>query len=237
MEVIDKYIPITQEEIDSDYEQIKEYHKKYLQFYKIGLPAKGTCAAYQLIYLYHFLGTPIYKQAISDFVTAHCSDASGDQQTRHLGAQKGYCVIYNGDTYNGKKVKRGYYCLFTLEKPNPNWGEKQGARAVIVSTDEFDVLKKEYHNCCATCGAKEGEPHRYNGNIVKLQKGHCNPNLPLIAGNIIPQCQYCNQNVYKDDFIFTLEGRPQSINNPKYILKSTDAVQREMYKILKEKFG
>ena len=42
--------------------------------------------------------------------------------------------------------------------------------------------------------------------------------------------------IYKDDFIFTLEGRPQSINNPRYILKSSEKVQLAMYEILKEKF-
>lgn len=237
MELIDKYISLTEEEIANDYIKIKEYHQKYLQSYGIVMPAENTNAAYQLIYLFHFLGKSIHKDVISNFVLSQNPNASGDQQIRHLGAQKGYCVIYNGDTYNGEKIKRGYYCLFTLEKPNPSWISKQNARAISVTTSDFDIIKKNYNNCCATCGAKEGTVHRYSGQIVKLQKGHCNPNLPLEKGNIIPQCQYCNQNIYKDDFIFTTEGRPQSINNPKYILKSSDIVQKAMYEILKEKFG
>jgi len=236
MELIDKYIPLTKEEIINDYIKIKEYHQKYLQSYGIIMPAENTNAAYQLIYLYHFLGKAIHKDVISNFVLSQNPKASGDQQVRHLGAQKGYCVIYNGEVYNGEKVKKGYYCLFTLEKPNPAWINKQEARAISITTDDFELLKKNYNNCCATCGAKEGSIHRYSGQKVKLQKGHCNPNLPLKSGNIIPQCQYCNQNIYKDDFIFTLEGRPQSINNPKYILKSSEKVQLAMYEILKEKF-
>lgn len=237
MNVIDTYIPLTSQEIQNDYQQIKKLHQKYLSSYGIILPTEGTNAAYQLIYLFHFLGRSIHKDAISSFVLSQNPNASGDQQVRHLGAQKGYCVIYNGASYEGHKVKRGYYCLFTLEKPNPTWEDRQDARAIAITTSDFDILKKNYRNCCATCGAKEGTLHPYSGQIVQLQKGHCNPNLPLESGNIIPQCQYCNQNIYKDDFIFTLEGRPQSINNPRYILKSTDAVQLEMYKLLKVKFG
>ena len=237
MEQINQYIPLSNEEIKNDYNIIKQYHKNFLKKYGITLPAENTNAAYQLIYLFHFMGKPVHKDAISAFVQAQNPNASGDQQVRHLGAQKGFCVIYNGATYNGIKVNRGYYCLFTLEKPNPAWENKQDARAIAVSTNDFDTLKKNYNYCCATCGAKEGSIHRYTGRLVTLQKGHCNPNLPLEAGNIIPQCEYCNQNIYKNDFIFTLEGRPQSINNPRYILKSSESVQKEMLALLLEKFG
>lgn len=237
MKTIDKYIPLTKEDIQNDYNQIKLLYQQYLSKYNIILPAMGTNAAYQLIYLFHFLGCAVHKDVISTFVLSQNPEASGDQQVRHLGAQKGYCVIYNGASYEGNKVKRGYYCLFTLKKPNPAWEARQEARAITVATTDFEVIKQAYNYCCATCGAKEDTIHRYSGQIVKLQRGHCNPNLPLEENNIIPQCEYCNQNIYKDDFIFTLEGRPQCINNPKYILKSPITVQKEMLKILLEKFG
>lgn len=236
MEMIDTYIPLTDEEIKKDYEEIKKYHQQYLKPYDISLPAFKTNVAYQLIYLYHFQGKAVYKDVISAFVTEHNPKASGDQQVRHLGAQKGYCVFYNNDTYNGQTVKKKYYCLFTLEKPHPSWIAKQEARTIAVTTDDFTQLKENYNYRCATCGAEEGKIHPYTKQIVKLQKGHCDPNLPLKEGNIIPQCQYCNQNVYKDDFVFTLTGRPKCINNPSYILRSSESVQQKMYQILKAKY-
>lgn len=236
MEFIDTYRPLSAEEINTAYTNLTVLHNKYLRPMGIVLPAAHSNAMYQLIYLYHFQGMAIHKDAISAFVLSQNPNASGDQQVRHLGAQKGFCVIYNGGTYGGEKVKRGYYCLFTMEKPHPTWAARKYARSVAVETEDFEELKKNYDNCCATCGAREGSIHRYTGLPVKLQKGHCHPDKPLIAGNIIPQCEYCNQNVYKNDFIFTLEGRPESIYNPKYILKSDEEVQRQMYLLLKEKF-
>lgn len=236
MNKINKYVPLTDKEIENDYEKIQEEYNQYLKKYNITLPAKDTNAMFQLIYLYHFLGQSVHKDVISTFVCEHNPKASGDQQTRHLGAQKGFCVFYNGTEYNGQKVDRGYYCLFTLKEANPSWAERKEARSIIMNTTDFDIIKKTFNYCCATCGAKEGTKHRYTGKTVILQQGHCHPDKPLQIGNIIPQCDYCNQNVYKNDFIFTLEGRPQSIYNPNYILKSPIEVQEQMYKILKKKF-
>lgn len=237
MEHLTEFVSLTSEEIKNHYIQIKSLYEQHLKKYGIILPAEGTNAAYQLIYLFHFQGFALHKDMISNFVLSQNPSASGDQQIRHLGNQKGFYILSNGEYYQEEKVKRGWYCLINLIEPKPAWLTRQNARTTIVNTDDWTTLKEVYHNCCATCGAKEGLEHPYTHRITVLQKGHVNPNLPLEPGNIIPQCEYCNQNVYKNDFVFTLEGRPQSINNPTYILKSTEHVQKQMYEILKEKFG
>lgn len=81
------------------------------------------------------------------------------------------------------------------------------------------------------------KPHRYYDVITQLQKGHMNPNKSLEIDNVIPQCQICNQNLYKNDFIFNEFGTPVAVNNANFITKSTDEVQRQMYDLLKKKFG
>ena len=236
MKKIDTYIALSQEEIQHDYENIKQEYETYLKPHGLVLPGRATNAMYQLIYLYHFQGIPIHKDAISNFVISQNPKASGDQQIRHLGAQKGFYVLYNGATYNDIKVNRGYYCLITLKQPLPSWENRQNARSITASTSDFETLKKNFGYRCATCGEKEGTIHRYSGKVVVLQQGHCHPDKPLEAGNIIPQCEYCNQNVYKNDFIFTLEGRPHSIYNPNYVLKSDLATQKAIFNLLKQKF-
>ena len=70
--------------------------------------------------------------------------------------------------------------------------------------------------------------------MLNLQQGHINPNKELSLDNTIPQCEYCNQNIYKDDFVFTRDGYPNKINNPKYVLRSDKSVRKEMLEILKK---
>jgi hypothetical protein len=70
-----------------------------------------------------------------------------------------------------------------------------------------------------------------------LQKGHRDPNKPLEIGNIIPQCQFCNRDMYKDNFVFDEFGRPTAVNNPTYILRSTKQVKQAMLKLLQAELG
>jgi hypothetical protein len=61
------------------------------------------------------------------------------------------------------------------------------------------------------------------------------PNKPLVAGNIIPQCQICNR-AYKNYWVFDKKGRVIKLANPKIINRSDKKVQWEVYKILYKEF-
>lgn len=237
MEKIDQYIPLTDAEISKLWLDIMDHHREYLAQYNITLPKKDSNKMYWLVYLYKFQGKAVSKDVITAFVQEHKPNASGDQQVRHLSAQNGYYVLGKNGKYKGEKMPLGYYMLVDLTKPDPNWKDNEEKRSITLSTNDFDLLKKNFNFCCATCGGRENTTHPRTGKRITLQKGHMDPSKPLELGNIIPQCEYCNQNVYKNDFIFSPFGYPESIYNPNYILKSSENIQREMYKILKEKFG
>ena len=236
MKKIAEYVPLTEEEIKKCGEEIEKNYEIYLKPLGIKQISKGTNKYYQLIYLTHFLGFLVHKNVITAFVKEHNPSAGDDQQVRHLGTQNGYNVYNKGEEILGERVPSGFHCLLNLTEAKPSWIIKNKARSKILNENTFEAVKDKFDYCCATCGAKEGEIHRYTQKIVKLQQGHMDPNKPLEIGNIIPQCEYCNQNIYKNDFVFTEEGRPKKINNPKYILKSDEEVQKEMYLLLKSKF-
>jgi hypothetical protein len=79
-------------------------------------------------------------------------------------------------------------------------------RNLDINANDWDTLKSQYGNTCVNCGSKEGEPMRWNAyaNTV-LQQGHMDPRKPLVIGNIIPQCSFCNQQ-YKNKAIFNERG-------------------------------
>lgn len=237
MEFIKTYQKISEEDIIRINEEIEEQYERNLKQYGVILPAIDSYKRAQLIYLYYFKGKAVRKDAITNFVLSLYPDAGGDQQIRHLGAQDGFNLYYNNDLFLGEKVTRGYYLLDGLTHPKQAWLIKSNARNINLKTNDFNEIKKSFNYRCATCGAHENEPHRITGHMVKLQRGHINPNLPLQIGNVIPQCEYCNQNIYKNDFIFSPEGFPLKINNPNYIFHSDENVQKQMYELLKQKFN
>lgn len=236
MNKITNYIPLTNQEIEFCSEKIVKNYNTYLKPAGVKPISKGSNKFYQLIYLTYFQGFLVHKDVITTFVQEHNPSAGDDQQVRHLGAQMGYNVYNKGEEALNEKVPSGFHCLLNLTEAKPAWKIKNQARNKILKTNIFEAVKEKFNYCCATCGAKEGEIHRYTQKKVKLQQGHMDPNMPLEIGNIIPQCEYCNQNIYKNDFVFTEEGRPKKINNPKYVLKSSEEVQKEIYLMLKKKF-
>lgn len=124
--------------------------------------------------------------------------------------------------------------LLDITKPYPMFTKQK--RTIKIKENDFEEIKKIYNNRCVTCGSKEGEKNfLYPSVKTELQKGHKNPNKPLEIGNIIPQCQFCNRQD-RDYFIFNDKGRVIAINNPTFILKSTTSVQKNMLKILIQKY-
>lgn len=77
--------------------------------------------------------------------------------------------------------------------------------------------------------------YQYPGVITKLTAAHVDPQKPLVAGNIIPQCEICNR-AYRNWWVFDNRGRVVAVSNPEVILRSSKEVQLKVYYLLREKF-
>ncbi len=62
-----------------------------------------------------------------------------------------------------------------------------------------------------------------------------NPNKPLVAGNIIPQCQKCNR-ADRNRWVYDDKGRVIKLAKPSFILNSNEEVLKKVYRILYKKF-
>ena len=231
---ITEYVPIPDEEINILWEEIKQEHTKNLKEKGVNLPKEKTASMYWLVYLWKYKGCYVDKKVITKFVKDHIDNASDDQQVRHLAQQIGYNMVCYRDYHENEPVPKGFYLLKDLDNTSPNWHKQR--RQEILDVDDWEELKKAFNYCCATCGTREGAAHRVTGKKVTLQKGHMDPMKPLEMGNIIPQCNYCNGEYYKDDFAFNAFGFPHNIHNPNYILKSPEDIQLQMRDILNLKY-
>jgi hypothetical protein len=157
----------------------------------VKLPKEGSWARKSLEYLYENIGTWKHKTDIIKGIGYNKTDL----QPRHLNKQYGWYVEQDG---------KANYKLVSVTEVWPQWIPNK--RTTIISAVDFDELKEKYNYQCASCGCKEGEPHRYNaGEIVKLERGHKDPDLDLKLDNMIPQCGYCNKR-YKNRFKFDNYG-------------------------------
>ncbi|OGH42001.1 MAG: hypothetical protein A3H79_00210, partial [Candidatus Levybacteria bacterium RIFCSPLOWO2_02_FULL_36_8b] len=189
---------LNKKSIESIYKTISEFHGKYLKQFGVKLPklydSQGnfTKDALVLVYLaYDYPNTrKVSKEELTKFVRSYYPNTNDVQQARHLGAQAGWWIVAGGRDNIVLKIGRGSYQLYTLEQPYP--GFKKGHR--ISETDSWDEIKEKYNFRCATCGSQENKPHlHWPATRTILQKAHMDPNKPLVAGNIIPQCQKCNR--------------------------------------------
>lgn len=231
---------LSDDKIKEIYERIRMYHDKYLKQYGVKLPKltdnKGNYTKDALVLVYLAQDYPetksVSKSELTQFIRIYYPDTADVQQARHLAAQKGWFIASGTRGNRHTKLNYGEYKLLSLEEPYPGFvGQKR---------EEVDVnwekIKERYGNRCATCGSEEGKPNiHWPYSITQLQKSHKNPKKPLMTGNIIPQCQFCNR-AYKNYWIFDDKGRVRKLANPSVILKSPEDVQWEVYKILYEKF-
>ncbi len=229
--------------IENQYNLIKEYYNKFLKDKNVKLPKlkskKGyTKGALILVFLsQNYPNTRKYtKTELTKFIKEYYPEVNDVQQARHLGAQSGWYIISGtrNDTCSDE-LKHGEYQLVTLETNYPGFtGEK---RLDCINNDYWETLKASYNYRCATCGSKEGEPNLHWPNtITKLQKGHMNPNKPLIEGNVIPQCEKCNR-PDENYWIYDKKGRVVKIANPIIIDKCSLEIQKEIYSRLYKKFN
>ena len=149
-----------------------------------------------------------------------------------MGAQGGWWIVSGGRDNIVLNIKRGFYQLYTLEQPYPSF--KKGHR--IVDTEDWGEIKEKYNSRCATCGSQEGKPHfHWPATKTILQKAHMDPNKPLIAGNIIPQCQKCNRGD-RNRWVYDDKGRVIKLANPQVIKSCSSEVKEAVYRILFNEF-
>lgn len=229
-------------EIIATYDVIKKHHEKYLASKGVDLPnlKKGdnfTKDALVLIYLaQNYPNTSVVtKNELTKFIRRYYKDTTDVQQARHLAAQKGWYILSGTRKDNNSlNLKSGEYKLVSLVESYPNFTKER--REYKEDGDFFELLKQQYDYCCATCGSKEGEPHKHWKNTkTVLQKGHMNPLKPLEEGNIIPQCEKCNR-ADRNYWIYDKKGRVVAIANEKAIDKCSQEIQKKIYERLKLKF-
>lgn len=230
---------MSDKEIIDIYSLLSKYHKEYLEHKGVVMPnlrrgRQFTKDALVLVFLArNYPNTPIVsKQELTDFIRQYYPDVNDVQQARHLAAQKGWYIL-SGTRKDNESLgmKPGDYKLKTLEDSYPGFTHER--RAFLEGDDYFEHLKAAYDYRCATCGSKEGEPHRYWKNtITYLQKGHMNPSKPLEAGNIIPQCEKCNR-ADRNYWIYDDKGRVVGIANEKVVDGCSKDMQKRIYERLK----
>ena len=200
--------------------ELKAIHNKHLKDYGVKLPREGSNKQIQLIVLYEaYRADPsklIHKDAVSAVVRSINSEAATDQQVRHLQA----------DGWNIEN-KFGKHRFLDPTRPSPTIVKEATKRLSLMSAEGFLEIKAAWHNCCATCGSKEGEKSWRYSDIVKLQKGHKDPEKPEVNENIIPQCQYCNQ-TYKSDFTFDDKGRVRAVADIGPVQRASKSVKQKI---------
>jgi len=190
-----------------------------------------------VVLVYLTLGYPktkeVTKTELTQFVRGFYPETNDVQQARHLGAQDGWWIVAGGRDNVVIKVKRGNYQLYTLEQPYPAF--KKGHR--IAKTDSWDKIREQYGFRCATCGSREGEPHfHWPATKTKLQKAHKDPNQPLAAGNIIPQCQKCNR-ADRNRWVYDDKSRVIKLADANFIKNFDKKVRWKIFKILYQEFN
>lgn len=233
---------MTELDIYAVYTLIEGYHKQYLSNKGVKLPrllskGKFTKDALTLVYLCrNYPNTKVVdKSELTAFIRKHYPDTNDVQQARHLAAQKGWYIASGTRKDNiSLQLKPSEYKVITLEQSYPGFTHER--RSYAEGDDFFEQLKKEYDYRCATCGSKEGEPHRYwKSTTTVLQKGHMDPTKPLEEGNIIPQCEKCNR-PDRNYWVYDKKGRVIAIANEKIIDACTKSVRRKIYERLKVEF-
>ena len=197
---------------------VEIYDNDYLPTYRKNLESCGiklitrpclksgkiSQSSFVLLYLLDNIGDIISKGELTEKYQEISGKRTNDlQSARHLGTQSGY------DITNSRGGIKGY-CLNSLL---PKDGFISNRREVAMDNDEWQLLKSEYDNRCATCGDEEGKPTRYDkSKICRLQMGHMNPKKSLTLNNTIPHCEECNTQ-YKDEWVFNKLGRVVGVSS------------------------
>jgi hypothetical protein len=237
-------LPWTEDEIQATYALLADYHARYLAPRGVKLPelrrADGQYTQTALTLVLLAQGYPdtktVSKSELTEFMRTFYPQVNDVQQARHLAAQQGWYIL-SGTRNDDPSVEipPGEYKLVSLEEAYPGYTDQR--RAGAIGPLDWEQVKTAYGYRCACCGSKEGEPHlRWPETATRLQKGHMDPARPLEPGNIIPQCQFCNQ-ASRNFWIYDDKGHVVAVANPAIVDRSPEAVQRQIYERLHRKFG
>lgn len=223
-------IDLNEQKINDIYQIIKFVHETYLKDKGIKLPnlKKGEKYVQEALCLVLLFAYPLKRISINDISNWVASVIGSDKhqgtiQVRHLSSQKGWNILNKNETWNNINNDADSHILIDFTKPKEGFSIQK--RKVEITDEEFEIIKKNYHHCCATCGQKEGDFYKNNPNKkIKLEKGHRNPLLPLNIDNTIPHCEDCNQ-LYKNDFCFDKKGVPVSLGSEKLFMKSSSEIK------------
>lgn len=223
--------------LKSAFGDIEEDWEKRLKKSGVKLPKDNTAKWYQLAVLKHFQGRAVHKDDIARLIEKLTGRAATDQQVRHLKTQGGWFVLNRGDSFKSGKNEmfnpEGCHVLITTKEPLPDSTLK---RRRTVGRGDWERILEEYNHTCASCGTKVGERHRFDPSfkVEVLEKGHMNPAEPLEAGNIIPQCRWCNKTA-RGDFTFDEQGRPRAVASVRPVRRADDKVVRKIEEWIKDK--
>lgn len=230
-------ITLSSKEVQSLHDKLTKEHAEHLAGYGVKMPTKDSIKALWLIFLRKHLGSLVHKDTISAFVENVKPNSGRDQQVRHLSAD-GWHVLNRGDKIQNEDVlvPPGYHVLITTESPKPNFLYKALKRAGRMSAKNFEQLKAVYDFRCTTCGSIEGKPNLLDPNKrTELQQAHMDPAKAPTLGNVIPQCQVCNQ-AYLDDFVFDERGRVIAVASPRPVRAAHIEVRRMIYEEFDREF-
>lgn len=194
--------PLSVQELEEAWDSLKVVHSRYLALHEVKLPDKRSQKWVWLAVLFHHKDRPVHKDYVSEATRRVFPNAAYDQQVRHL----------KRDGWNLLPGKPGEHRLDPYSVA-PDFSTEKARRHSRGPSSDFKTLKERTGNLCLTCGAAEKQPHpRYPGSQdVVIHQGHMDPAQSAHGiGNVIPQCQYCNQ-AYRDDFVFDDKGRVQAI--------------------------
>ena len=222
-------LAVTESELAAAFIKITEDWNAHLKEIGIKLPTANTAKWYQLTVLKHFEFRAVHKQDVARLIAKLTDTPATDQQIRHLSTQGGWFILNRNGAFEMDGVMHrnppGCHVLITTRAtyPNSTFGRRQA-----VSEGDWQTILRKYDNTCASCGAKNGAPHRFDSNRkTVLEKGHMNPNKPLAPGNIIPQCGWCNRTA-RNDFTFDEQGRPRAVASIRPVKRANEKVKREI---------
>ena len=216
---------ITDEELEKAYKKAVRIHEKYLATDNVKLSRWGSAKGYWLAVLIHCSPDYVHKDVISQIVRERIPTAAADQQVRHL----------LRDGWNLEDGKKGFHRIKDARLVHQGYATEMLRSKNLLKAGDFDAIKAAYDNKCVSCGATEGqESPRYQGSgQVELQKGHRDPDKPMEASNIIPQCQFCNR-AYKNDFTFDKKGRVRAVASHRPVLRASEKVKAKVMTELKK---
>ena len=228
-------LPTNYDEYKKIYIEISSIWERELKDQNVRLPKEGSAKSFWLVALYSNIGKPLGNTEIYEWMMKfplffnRKPKLKSDQQIRHLAGTYGWNVLGGGELQvKGKKIKikAGDFMMLNIDLPRKHFNASR--RQSKLPAKDFQELKRNNGNICATCWHKEGTIHPKLNKKIKLQQGHMNPNKNLSIENAIPQCQYCNQ-TYKDDFIFGKDGRIAGINKVKFFFSmDPDIFEKEI---------